>query len=427
MSSVLRPVRKRKKIRRLAPVDIVDREAYTELELDAKVELIRSLVPLGLMHVEEVLDAEVTALAGARYARKDAALNGRRHGSNPGTVGLAGQRVPIRVPRVRHVTGAEIPLRSYAALHGDRAVNDVLLTRVLYGISCRNYEAAAEAIPGAIGLSGSTVSRGFIQASAAKLRELQERDLAAEDVVVLVLDGKTFAEETMVIALGITLSGEKRVLGFVETDTENERVLTPFLRSLLERGLAISQGVLVVLDGGKGLRAAVRKAFRHRALVHRCQWHKRENVVSYLAKTEQASWRQRLQRAYNRPEYDEARAALATLHRELEDRNQSAAGSLKEGLDETLTLHRLGVYGVLGRSLKTTNCLESINALVEERCAKVDHWQNSSQRHRWLATALLDIEPRLRKVMGYRHLPKLRAALKRELKIDTPTVKKEAA
>ena len=138
-------------------------------------------------------------------------------------------------------------------------------------------------------------------------------------------------------------------------------------------------------------------------------------MVSYLAKTEQASWRQRFQRAYNRPEYDEARAALETLHRELEDRNQSAARSLAEGFDETLTLHRLGLYGVLGRSLKTTNCLESVNALVEERCAKVDHWQNSSQRHSWLATALLDIEPRLRKVRGYRHLPTLRVALKREL------------
>ena len=125
--------------------------------------------------------------------------------------------------------------------------------------------------------------------------------------------------------------------------------------------------------------------------------------MRYLAKREQASWRQRLQRAYNRPTYTEALGALETLHRELEDRNQSAAGSLAEGLAETLTLHRLGLYGVLGRSLKTTNCLESINALVEERCAKVDHWQNSSQRHRWLATALLDIEPRLRKVMGYRH------------------------
>ena len=259
-----------------------------------------------------------------------------------------GQRVPIRVPRIRHVAGSEMPRRSYEALHGDRAVDDRLLKRVLSGISCRNYEAAAEAIPGAIGLSGSTVSRGFIQASAAKLRELQERDLSGEDVVAVVLDGKTFAEATMVIALGITIAGGKRFLGFVETDTETERVLTPFLRSLVERGLDISQGVLVILDGSKGLRAAVRKAFRQRALVHRCQWHKRENVVSYLAKREQASWRPRLQRAYNRPAYDEARAALETLHRELEDRNQSAAGSLKEGLDETLTLHRR-VYQCAGR------------------------------------------------------------------------------
>ena len=427
MSSVLRSVSRRKKGRPLGPVAIIRREDYADLELDAKVELIRSLVPLGLMHVEALLDAEVTALAGGHSARKDASVGGRRHSSTPGTVGLAGQRVPIRVPRIRHVAGSEIPLRSYEALHGDRAVNDVLLKRVLSGISCRNYEAAAEAIPGAIGLSGSTGSRGFSQASAAKLRELQERDLSGEDVGAVVLDGKTFAEATMVIALGITIAGGKRVLGFVETDTENARVLTPFLRSLVERGLDLSQGVLVFLDGSKGLRAAGRKAFRNRALVHRCQWHTRENVVSYLAKREQASWRQRLQRAYTRPESDEARAALETLHRELEDRTQAAAGSLKEGLDETLTRHRLGLDGVLGRSLKTTNCLESVNALVEERCAKVDHWQNSSQRHRGLATALLDIEPRLRKLMGSRHLPKLRDALKRELKIDSTTSKKEAA
>ena len=427
MSSVLRRVRKRKKARRLGRVDVMRREDYAELDLDPKVELIRSLVPLGLMHVEELLDEEVTALAGARCARKAGAIEGRRHGHNPGTVGLAGQRVPIRVPRIRRVAGSEIPLRSYAALHGDRAVNDLLLTRVLYGISCRNYEAAAEVIPGAIGLSGSTVSRGFIQASAAKLRELQERDLSGEDVVALVLDGKTFADATMVIALGITLSGEKRFLGFVETDTENAPVLTLFLRALVERGLDLSQGVLVILDGGKGLRAAVRKAFRGRALVQRCQWHKRENVVSYLGKHEQVVWRQRLQRAYNRPDYNEAIGALETLHRELDERNQSAASSLAEGLDETVTLHRLGLFGVLGRSLKTTNGLESVNALVEERCAKVDHWQNSSQRQRWLATALLDIEPRLRKVAGYRHLPKLRAALKQALKIDTTTAKKTAA
>jgi transposase-like protein len=223
----------------------------------------------------------------------------------------------------------------------------------------------------------------------------------------------------MVVALGITMSGEKRFLGFVETDTENEPVLTAFLRSLTGRGLDIWPGVLVIIDGGKGLRAAVRKAFRGRALVQRCQWHKRENVVSYLSRSEQTTWRRRLQRAYERPEYDEARAALDKLHAELEDRNQSAAASLREGMEETLTLHRLGVYGVLGRSLKTTNCLESVNALIEERCAKVDHWKNSSQRQRWTATSLLEIEPRLRKLMGYRHLPKLRDALKRELNRET--------
>ena len=124
------------------------------------------------MHVHELLDDEVKELAGERYARKDELERGRRHGTNPGTVGLAGQRVPIRVPRVRSQEGVEIPLRSYEALNDGGEVNDLLLKRVLYGISCRNYEAAAEAIPGAIGLSSSTVSRGFVQASAAKLREM---------------------------------------------------------------------------------------------------------------------------------------------------------------------------------------------------------------------------------------------------------------
>jgi transposase-like protein len=427
MSSVLRSVSKRKKVRRLGEVNVINREAYAGFDLDGKVEAIRALVPLGLMHVQEMLDQEVVALAGERYVRKAESTNGRRHGSNPGTVRLAGQRVPIRVPRIRSLAGSEIPLRSFEALSGENAVNDLLLKRVLYGISCRNYEAAAESIPGAIGLSSSTVSRGFIEASAAQLRELQERDLSGEDMVTLFLDGKTFADATMVIALGITMSGDKRFLGFVETDTENEKVLTPFLRSLIERGLDASQGLLVILDGGKGLRSAVKKVFRDRALVQRCQWHKRENVVSHLSKSEQVHWRQRLQRAYGRPEYQEALGALEKLHAELDERNQSAAASLAEGLEDTLTLHRLGVYGVLGRSLKTTNCLESVNALVEERCAKVDHWKNSSQRHRWLGTALVDIEPRLRKVIGYRYLPKLREALKRELAIETKRSKKVAA
>ena len=331
------------------------------------------------------------------------------------------------MPRVRSVAGGEIPLRSYEAARTDGRVHDVLLKRVLCGISCRNYEAAAESVPGAIGVSSSTVSRSFIQASAATLRTFQERDLSREDVVALFLDGKAFADATMVVALGITLSGEKRVLGFVETDTENAKVLTPFLRSLVDRGLDASRGLLVILDGGTGLRSAVAQVFRDRALVQRCQWHKRENVVSYLSTREQGDWRRRLQRAYHRPTYPEALAALEQLHGELDDRNQSAAGSLADGLNETLTLHRLGVAAVLGRSFKTTTCLESVNALVEERCAKIDHWQNSSQRQRWLATALVDIEPRLHKVRGYRHLPQLHEALQRELEIDKKPSNTKAA
>ena len=422
MSSLPRVVRRRKKEKRLGKAQVLRREEVPELELDARVELIRALVPLALAEISAVLDEEVRELAGERYAR----TGGSRHGSNCGSVKLAGQKVPIRVPRVRG-EGAEMPLTSYRKLRGEGEVDEVLLRRVLYGVSCRNYEAAAESVPGAIGLSSSTVSRRFVQASGEKLKALQERDLAEEDVVAIFLDGKTFAEDTMVLALGITLKGEKRILGFVETGTENERVLSQFLRSLVDRGLDVSRGVLMILDGAKGLRSAVRKCFKDRALVQRCQWHKRENVVSYLPRSEQAALRKRLQKAYERPTYAEAKGALEKILAELEEVNQSAAASLREGLEETLTLHRLGLFGKLGRSFKTTNCLESINGLVEERCGKVDHWKNSSQKQRWLATALLEIEPRLRKVMGYKQLPALREALMRELKIEAGSPREEAA
>lgn len=413
---------RRKKSRRLGAVQVMDRADYTTADLDTKVTLIQQLIPLGLMHVQETLAAEVEELAGARHVRKTNGEAGCRYGSNPGSVRISGQRLGIRVPRVRGEDG-EIPLHSYQQLHtGGGEADDVLLRRVLHGLSCANYEDAAAAVPGAIGLSRASVSRSFVQVSAAKLRAFQERDLSAEDCVALVLDGKTFADATMVIALGITMGGEKRVLGFVETDTENATVLSSFVRSLLARGLDVSQGILVIIDGGKGLRAAVRKVLAKRALVQRCMWHKRENVVSHLPQRDQATWRRRLKRALDRPTYDEARSALDHLVAELDGINQSAAASLREGLDEILTLHRLGVYATLGRSLKTTNCLENINGQVEQRCGKVDCWKNSNQRHRWLAAALLDIEPRLRTVCGYRQLGALREALQRELEIDTTTV-----
>ena len=270
---------------------------------------------------------------------------------------------------------------------------------MLKGLSCRDYEGCAEAAPEAFGLSPSTVSRRFIRASARKLKELCERPLQGYDFVGLVLDGKRFEDDLMVIALGITVQGEKVVLGFVQTGTENERALTAFLRELVERGLRSEAGLLCVIDGSKGLRAAIRRVFEAHAVVQRCQWHKREGVLSHLPKGRQGRIGRKLQAAYDEPTYEGAKGALGRLRKELELLNRSAVKSLDEGLEETLTLHRLGVFPILGRSLKTTNCLESIMSLIAQRTDRVDHWRNSDQKQRWVATALLDIEPRQREFL----------------------------
>ena len=233
------------------------------------------------------------------------------------------------------------------------------------------------------------------------------------------VDGKVFAEDTMIVVLGLTMAGRKVPIGFVQTGTENAQVLEDLFRGLLERGLNVDAGLLVMIDGSKGIRAAVRRGFGKKAMVQRCQWHKRENVVSYLPKGKQSNWRARLQKAYQKPTYREAKSALNKLLKELQTQNIHAAGSLEEGLEETLTLHRLGVFEKLGASLKTTNCIESVMSQVEARCAKVSHWKNSFQKHRWLAASLLDIEKRLRTIKGYKHLALLREALQKELKIKT--------
>ena len=295
-----------------------------------------------------------------------------------------------------------------------------MFRKVLYGISCRDYEAAVEAVPGAIGLSKSTVSREFKKATLRQLKAFQERDLSSYDVVALVMDGKSFSEDQMVIALGVLVTGEKVFLGFTQTDTENARAMTSFLRSLRDRGLDLSAGALVVIDGSKGLMAGVKKVFEGEVVVQRCQWHKRQNVVSYLPRNEQGVWRRRLQRAYERPTYQEAERELRAMRTELDELNQSAVASLDEGFEDTLTLHRLGVFPLVGRSLKTTNVIESVNAQAEQRCGRVDRWRNSNHKQRWLAAALLDIEPRLRRLSGYRHLQLLRTAIQEELGITRP-------
>ncbi len=421
MKKISKKAKKYKKGKVLGAVEILGAEQYEGLPLDGRVEAIQALIPLGLMFVAQELQREVEELAGARYTRERGGKEWVRYGSNPGSVRLAGQRVAVKVPRVRSLASQEeVSLKSYQAFKQEPGeVDERLLRKVLYGISCRNYESVAEAVPGAIGLSSSTVSRQFIEATGKHLKAFQERDLSKEDFVALWVDGKAFAEDTMIVVLGLTLAGRKVPIGFVQAGTENARVLEDLFRGLLDRGLNVEPGLLVIIDGSKGIRAAVRRVFGKKAMVQRCQWHKRENVVSYLPKGRQSNWRARLQKAYQKPTYREAKSALSKLLKELRTQNLNAAGSLEEGLEETLTLHRLGVFEKLGASLKTTNCIESVMSQVEARCSKVSYWKNSSQKHRWLAASLLDIEKRLRTIKGYKHLALLREALQKELKIKT--------
>ena len=393
------------------------------VEFNTRIQMIQALIPIGLMAVAEQLEEEVRQLAGERYSRQGGLPKHHRWGSQARSIYLSDQKICIDVPRVRNsLKNEEVPLRSCQSLQSPRQADEGLLRRVLMGLSCRNYACCAEAIPEAFGLSSSTVSRRFIQASSRKLKDLAERDLSKYDFVALFIDGKTFAEDEMIIALGVTVTGEKIPLGFIQTATENERVVKNFLEGLVERGLDIEQGILCVIDGAKGLCAAIGKVFQDRVLIQRCQWHKRENVVSYLPKSQQGIWRRRLQRAYEKPTYEEASRALNRLKPELKLLNESALASLQEGLEQTLTLHRLGLFRQLGISLKTTNCIESVMSLVGQYTDKVDYWKNSSQKHRWIASALLEIEPRLRRIKGYRYLPLLRVALQQTLKLS-----KEAA
>jgi transposase-like protein len=286
-----------------------------------------------------------------------------------------------------------------------------LFRRLRSGISTREYEAAAEAVPEAFGLSKPSVSRRFVQANAAALAALHTRRHDDRQWLVLWLDGETFAEDHVVIALGVTPEGEKRVLGLVQTATEHKRTGATFLRELIDRGFAAPAGLLVVLDGAKGRRAAVRDVFGDKAVVQRCQWHTRETVVRYLTKPQQILWRRKLREAYAHGGYAEAERALHRLINALAVLNESAARRLEEGLEETLTLHRFNLPDALRRSLNTTNRIASVMAQIERKTQRVDHWRTSDQKQRWCAATLLHIEKNSRRIRGMAHLPLLQAAL----------------
>ena len=381
-----------------------------------RAQLIQQLIPVGLEALYRLLHEEVCRLAGEKHARGNECS---RWGTNPGWVYLGDQKAKIRVPRVRKDNGGyEVPLESYHAMQNPRLLDKVTLNRVVSGLSHRKYEKAVIGVPETFGIKSSSVSRRFIRSSAKKLKEFMERDLSAHDIVAIILDGKSFGQNQFVVALGITITGEKILLGFIEAGTENHRICRDFLRGLLDRGLNVDNELLFVIDGAKGLRKGIHDVFGKQGLVQRCQWHKRQNVISYLGKKDQEEYRRKLQAAYEQPTYQKAKSRLLAIKRELERINISAARRLEEGFEETLTVHRLKLFKELGSSFKTTNMLESINSQLEMTTGRVSYWQNSQQRHRWIATALLEIEPRLRPIKGCRFLVALRDAMTKEMGTD---------
>ena len=414
MKKIVRQRRKKSKVK------IITRRAMETMPegaktIDGKAELIQMLIPLGLKAVNDLLQEEVQMLAGSRYRHEGGPT---RWGKQAGSVYLGDEKFRIEVPRVRDSeSNTELGLDSYSRFQRPRELDEDVMKKVLLGLSCGRYEETARSIPEAFGISRSTVSRRTIRASARKLQALMSRPLNQDEFAAVFMDGKSFAEDGMVLAVGITLEGEKKILGFVQAATEKGSVMAEFFEKLVERGLDYREGLLCVVDGSKGLLAAIRSVFNGFALIQRCQWHKRENVVGYLAKGEQKKFRSKLQEAYEKPSYAEAKEALVKIHKELRVLNQSAAQSLEEGLEETLTLHRLGLFEKLGTSFKTTNVIESIQARLGQYTDKVDYWRNSDQKQRWVAAALSDLEPRLRKVKGMKYLPELQLAIRRELGI----------
>lgn len=400
--------------RGLGKIKVVERrEALKELaelggidDVDIKVSLIQALIPVGLEKVNVLLQDEVTRLAGA--PRKHGKIN-TRWGSQGGSVYLLDQKVPVSVPRVRNkLLNAEVALEAYQRFQEPHRLDEGLFLKLLNGLSTHKYRESAELAPEVFGISASSVSKRFRRCGKAFLKKLLTRRLDGYDFTALFLDGKAYAKDGIVVAIGITIEGRKVIVGIEQMSTENARSVGQFFDKLIERGLNCEQGLLCVIDGAKGFTKAVEDKFKGCAFIQRCQQHKKENVVSYLPLGLQKAYRLRLTQAYEQTAYPQAKAALNSLCVELDRINPSAAASLREGMEETLTLHQLGLSKELRRSFSSTNCIESVLSQVGQFTDKVDRWRNGRHIQEWVASSLMHIEPRLHKVNGWRHLKLLR-------------------
>lgn len=405
-----------------AKVKVSVKRAMTEAVLeevkrqgvDIEVALIQELIPLGLKAVEDRLQREVELLAGEKQAHGKKNV---RWGNQAGSVYLRDQKVPIMHPRVRNkATDTEIPLAGYHQMQEPYRGDRQTMLRLLQGISTHKYGQSMELVPEVFGISPSNLSRRFKRSTITQLRALKNRSLKGYDFICIIVDGKRYAEDGLLVALGITIDGTKVILDIDQSHSENSNVVRQLFDRLIERGLKFEEGILFIVDGSKGIISAIKKRFEEYAFIQRCQWHKQQNVTNYLNDSQKEQCKRQLQAAYAQTTYREAKASLEKLYRELQSVNESAAHSLLEGMEETLTLHSLGLSPELCKSLNTTNCMESVMAQLGQYTDKVDRWHNSNQILRWTAAGLLEIEPRLHKIRGYRYLNLLRVKMRDEIK-----------
>jgi putative transposase len=375
-------------------------------------ELIRQA---GLRLMDLLMQEEVRELVGERSQRQ-AERTAHRWGSERGYCVVMGQKVPVERPRVRSTDDQEVRLGSYEMFHRGEPLTETVWEKLMLGLSTRKYGQAVREFTEAYGLEKSAVSEHFIEASRAKLQEMMERRLDKTRLCALLIDATPFAGQQLVVAMGISQDGRKMILGLRQGATENATVVGELLGDLVNRGLDFSEPRLYILDGGKALTAAVKRHAGESAAIQRCQVHKRRNVLDHLTDEQKPVVAQRLNAAYALEDHAAAKQALNTLHRELMDLNPSAARSLGEGMEETLTVHRLHVPMQLRKTLASTNVIESAFSIVEQVCKNVKRWHGGDQRERWVGSALLVAQKQFRKVTGHKQIP----ALLRELEALVP-------
>jgi len=372
------------------------------------------------------MQEEVRELVGERSHRQpDRTSN--RWGSERGYCVVMGQKVPIQRPRVRSTDDQEVRLGSYEMFHRGEPLTETVWEKLMLGLSTRNYGQAVRQFAEAYGLEKSAISEHFIEASRTKLKEMMERKLGQVRLCALLVDATPFAGQQMVVALGIKQDGQKMILGIRQGATENTTVVGELLGDLGNPGLDFSEPRLYILDGGKALPAAVKKYAGESAPIQRCQVHKRRNVLDHLTDEQRPSVAKKLNAAYGLEKYDAAKEALNQLHRELMDLNPSAARSLKEGLEETLTVHRLQVPLPLRKTLACTNVIESTFSIVERVCSNVKRWHGGDQRERWVGSGLLLAEKQFRRIQGYKQIPTLLRELESLVASKSGLVKRRKA